>query len=197
MINSDLGRQQEILFSLCNQYLLTNLVDKPTRGENLLDVILCNDRDLFLRCESLLNVKFSDHNLVKVTLTVNTSCNITQCENLSYPSVIPQYNWRQGTTQQWEEYRKEMELFDWFEEAVNLNLEEKVSYLTKIMEKSIDKVFDKKCERVNKRIIPLKVRKLITRKKKISKAIMKTQCKTQISTLKSEYIEVENILSES
>ena len=67
----------------------------------------------------------------------------------------------------------------------------------KIMEKSIDKVFDKKCERVSKRIIPLKVRKLITRKKKISKAIMKTQCKTRIATLKSEYIEVENILSES
>ena len=99
LINSDLGRQQEILFSLCNRYLLTNLVDKPTRGDNLLDVILCNNRVVFLKCVSFLNVKFSDHNLVKVTLTVNTSCDVTHCENLVYLSVIPQYNWRQGLTQ--------------------------------------------------------------------------------------------------
>ena len=72
LIHSDHGSQQETLFTVCNRFLLTNLVNKPTRGENLLDVILYNDRDLYLKCESFLNIKYSDHNLIKVMLTVNT-----------------------------------------------------------------------------------------------------------------------------
>ena len=42
-ISNDLGKQQEELFLFCSRFLLSNLVDKPTRGSNLLDVILSND----------------------------------------------------------------------------------------------------------------------------------------------------------
>ena len=72
-ISNDLGKQQEELFVFCSRFLLSNLVDKPTRGSNLLDVILTNDRDLLLKCDTMENFKYSDHKLVKVTLTVDTS----------------------------------------------------------------------------------------------------------------------------
>ena len=92
LIHMDLGRQQEELFMFCTRFLLSNWVDKPTRGKNLLDVVLGNDRDLLLRYDTILNCKFSDHNLVKLSLTVDTSGETKQTASLGYPSRIPLYN---------------------------------------------------------------------------------------------------------
>ena len=177
LINTDLGRQQEELFMFCNRFLLSNLVDKPTRGNNLLDVVLASDRDLLLRCDTIFNSKFSDHNLVKLTLTVDTSGETKQTANLEYPSRIPLYNWRQGTSDQWEDYFSILDTKDWVSETCNMDLTGKIKYLKFIMEEAVDGVFEVKDKgRPRKRIIPPRVRKLQTRKLKLSKAIKKTNC---------------------
>ena len=46
-----MGRQQELLHSVCNKLFLTNWVDKATREDKILDVVLSNDHDLLLKCE--------------------------------------------------------------------------------------------------------------------------------------------------
>ena len=170
MIDTDLGKQQEELFLFCSRFLLSNLVDKPTRGNNLLGVVLSNDRDLLLRCDMIENFNFSDHKLVKLTLTVDTSEEIKQTANLEYPSKIPLYNWRQGTTDQWEEYSSLLDTKDWVSDMRDLDLTEKIDYLKSLMEEAVDRVFEVKDRgRPAKRIIPPKVRKLQTRKLKLSK----------------------------
>ena len=61
----------------------------------------------------------------------------------------------------------------------------KIKYLNLIIEEAIDKVFVPKDRgKKSKRIIPLSVRKLITKKTKLSKSICKTMCSVQISTLR-------------
>ena len=45
LIHMDLEGQQEELFVFCSRFLLSNWVDKPTRGKNMLDVVLSNDKD--------------------------------------------------------------------------------------------------------------------------------------------------------
>ena len=52
LIHTDFGSQQEILFSPCTKLNLTNWVDKPTKEGKILDVVLCNDRELFLKCDT-------------------------------------------------------------------------------------------------------------------------------------------------
>ena len=48
---------------------LRNLVNKATRGDNLLDLICTNDMSLFGGCEIESNAGFSDHSLVRVNIT--------------------------------------------------------------------------------------------------------------------------------
>lgn len=177
LINTDMGKQQEELFLFCSRFLLSNLVDKPTRGSNLLDVVLSNDRDLLLRCDTIENFSFSDHKLVKLTLTVDTSGEVKQTINLEYPSKIPLYNWRQGDKDQWEEYSSFLDSKDWVSDTRDLDLNEKIDYLKTVMEEAVDRVFEVKDRgRPGKRIIPPNVRKLQTRKLKLSKSIKKTCC---------------------
>ena len=170
-------------------------MNKPTRGSNLLDVILTNDRDLLLQCDTIENVNYSDHKLVRITLTVDTSGEVKQTSNLEYPSKIPLYNWRQGDQDQWEEYTSLLDSKDWISETKDLDLNEKIEYLNDIMEEAVSRVFETKDRRrPEKRIIPPSVRKLQTRKLKLSKSIQKTRCPVRIQDLRKEYMEVEDKL---
>ena len=90
-----------------------------------------------------------------------------------------------------------MESFDWFSNTVEMDLQQKVNLFQELMEKAINKVFVKKSEKLSKRMILSNVRGLLTRKNKLSKAIAKTQCRTRITSLRSEFIEVEDSLCES
>ena len=65
------------------------------------------------------------------------------------------------------------------------------------MEDAIGKAFVKKDLKVKKRIIPHDVRKMLTKKSKLSKSINRTKCPSKISSLKQEYMEIENSLAES
>ena len=108
---------------------------------------------------------------------MDTSGEVKQTSNLEYPSKIPLYNWRQGDKDQWEKYSSFLDSKDWVRETEDLDLDGKIEYLKTIMEEAVDNVFEAKDRgRLGKRIIPPNVRKLQTRKLKLSKALKKTGC---------------------
>ena len=76
-----------------------------------------------------------------------------------------------------------------------MDLNQKIEYLNSIMEEAVKGVFEtKESKRPGKRIIPPNVRKLNTRKLKLSKSLKKTGCPVRISALRKEYMEVEDTL---
>jgi len=60
----------QIFHELCNEFDLDQLVDKPTRLENILDLVLTNSPKNFSECR-VSSLDFSDHNLVQFELTHN------------------------------------------------------------------------------------------------------------------------------
>ena len=56
-----------------------------------------------------------------------------------------------------------------------MSVGDKLNHLYTIMEEAVKGVFVKKDERMKKRIIPHDVRKMLTKKSKLSKAIFKTK----------------------
>ena len=81
-----------------NQNFLLNMIKLPTRGNNILDLILTNDPDSCLDVEIDINIKFSDHNLVSISTSLSDHKDSDTCEsNLDYATEIPYYNWRYGT----------------------------------------------------------------------------------------------------
>ena len=65
------------------------------------------------------------------------------------------------------------------------------------MEDAIHQVFDKKDSRVKRRIIPHDVRRMLTKKSKLSKSIIKTRGPIKVSSLRHKYMEIEDSLAES
>ena len=78
-----------------------------------------------------------------------------------------------------------------------MNHRDKLNHLYIIMEDAISKVFVKKDTRVKRRIIPHDVRKMLTKKSKLSKSIIKTKCSIKVSSLRQQYMDIEDSLAES
>ena len=114
--------------NLCNKLYLTNVVDKNTRGSNLLDLVMTSDRDWRLGYEVETNISYSDHNLVTIRLTVNLVEEICHTDNLEYPNEIPLYNWRGGSPVDWSKYEERCNLHNWCEETQGMSLEEKLAH---------------------------------------------------------------------
>ena len=120
-IDTHLTNQMEKLSIFMNQNFLLNMIKLPTRGNNILDLILTNDPDSCLDVEIDINIKFSDHNLVSISTSLSDHKNSDTCEsNLDYATEIPYYNWRYGTELDWLKYENFLDNLNWLEEKYPL-----------------------------------------------------------------------------
>ena len=63
----DERRGAELLCEVMEDLCLTQIVEKPTRGDNLLDLVLVNNSDLVYDCE-VRDVGLSDHRMILLSL---------------------------------------------------------------------------------------------------------------------------------
>ena len=83
-----MNRQMEEFSVISNDNFLVNMVDKPTRGCNILDIMCTNDPDCCLGTEITHNVKFSDHNLVSIMTNLSVMRTASSENNLTYVTKI-------------------------------------------------------------------------------------------------------------
>ena len=197
VIHQNMGKQQELLHKVCSKLFLNNWVDKATREDRILDVVLSNDRELLLKCEVEVNLRYSDHNLVKLTLTTNCEVPIKHTDNLKYPLSIPHFNWRQGSDEDWTNYTNYLNGVDWCQDTQGMEVENKIQHLYNLMEAAVEATFKSKTGSCPKRRLPNVVRKLWERKSKVSKKILKTKCPRKMIGLREEFLRLEDSLSES
>ena len=70
MIDLDLSNQEESFVSFMFSQNLMNYVNKPTRNENSLDLVLTNNYDMITSTHIDVNNGFSDHNTVTCNLNI-------------------------------------------------------------------------------------------------------------------------------
>ena len=137
-IVQDMTNQQEIFASFLGKFCLFNCVDVPTRGENVLDLILTNDEDLIQGIKVEESGTFSDHRWVIGSLDVNMDRKDEVVpEFQSYHTKIPNFNWRKGTVEQWDLYRDILNRIDWLDRTKEMSVGDKVDYLNSQMETAV------------------------------------------------------------
>ena len=67
----DEKEQFKYVMELSSNYNLLQLIDKPTRDKNTLDLIFTNEMELFSNCE-ISKSGLSDHNFIECTTTIKT-----------------------------------------------------------------------------------------------------------------------------
>ena len=114
------------LLALTEEHQLEQLVNQPTRGKNVLDLIFTNQRHLFGECSTNIIKPQSDHNMVNFDMANPTYIKHTNIEDNEIPTPeIATFNFPKGND---ESVKKALERRKW-KEVLEVNEENKVDSL--------------------------------------------------------------------
>jgi hypothetical protein len=185
------------LLGFMEDQFLVQLVKDATRLNNILDLVLSNNQDQVSHIAIRPNVKMTDHATVCTYLTVRAPVPQRQVTKVLHTSCIPQYDLSKADREDWTRYNYLVNRRNWEEEAVYLSLEEKIAHLTTIMEGAVREVFPRRQGKVAGNRIPLRMRKLMTRRRKLSLRLLRTESWEALQRLRGELEEVELAIQES
>ena len=114
-LDQNLNKQEEQLALLMSRLNLFNMITKPTREQNILDLIMTNDSTSIRKVDQEINVSFSDHNLIKCLSDVSILSD-EKGENISnivYATKIPEFELNKATEEQWDNYFLTLNEVDW------------------------------------------------------------------------------------
>ena len=93
--------QIKILYEITNELLLSQIIHENTRLNNIIDLFFTNDEYCIQSIESIKNISFSDHNIMKICTNISFSKQDTSDEDYPYSTEIPRYNLLEGTDDNW------------------------------------------------------------------------------------------------
>ena len=182
-------KQAENLVSFVENNFLENYIKTATRGKNTLDLAFTNNHLLIGGYETTVNKKLSDHFLLTVALnfTYNRETKVPKVKN-PYTTKVYEYNLFDATESDWMRFDTVLAgiSIDFEEETKNENVEAKLAKVYENVERATNIVFKKKKDfedeapeengnffkKMSKNKIPLKIRTLLKRKKKLSNKIL-------------------------
>ena len=86
----------QLLIDLSNKYGLTQLIDKPTRGNNILYLLYTNNPSIFSICTSKSLKPITDHNMINFKVLSHNPNYDTEDQNNSNLSEIAKYNFKKA-----------------------------------------------------------------------------------------------------
>ena len=131
------NNQINTLLNLSDELFLQQLVTKPTRNNNILDLVFTNIIDSPLDCTTSFFKPFSDHNLVKLILSKDQSCSNDSAkeENPNQdPSKLRSYNLHKA---EYDKMKSELTKVDWKKELSGNTASEKLNQFLNILLKII------------------------------------------------------------
>ena len=179
-------KQAENLVSFVENNFLENYIKTATRGKNTLDLAFTNNHLLIGGYETTVNKKLSDHFLLTVALnfTYNRETKVPKVKN-PYTTKVYEYNLFDATESDWMRFDTVLAgiSIDFEEETKNEKVEAKLAKVYENVERATHIVFKKKKDfedeapkengkKMSKNKIPLKIRTLLKRKKKLSNKIL-------------------------
>ena len=179
-------KQAENLVNFVENNFLENYIKTATRGKNTLDLAFTNNHLLIGGYETTVNKKLSDHFLLTVALnfTYNRETKVPKVKN-PYTTKVYEYNLFDATESDWMRFDTVLAgiSIDFEEETKNEKVEAKLAKVYENVERATNIVFKKKKDfedeapeengkKMSKNKIPLKIRTLLKRKKKLSNKIL-------------------------
>ena len=83
-------KQFELLYEICSNYFMLQIIEEPTRKENTLDLMFTNEVNLVTMVE-VTKSSYSDHDIIEVStnysLTEKKKCNIEQSDDTGFRSL--------------------------------------------------------------------------------------------------------------
>jgi hypothetical protein len=187
------------LIKFMDDQFLSQLVMEPTCGLNTLDLVLVNNMELVTHIEVRPTVKLSDHSVMIIyTSSYDSGPKLEEPVATSiYSSMIPKYDTAKGDSEDWLRFKMSLEASDWQEEALELDLTEKITLLTKKLEASVAMVFPTRKGKQSGNCIPLRMRKLMTTRSKLSKRLMRTRSLESVLEIRKELESIEILITDS
>ena len=179
-------KQAEGLVKFVENNFLENYITTATRGKNTLDLAFTNNHLLIGGYETTVNKKLSDHHLLTISLnfSYNRETKVSKVKN-PYTTKVYEYNTFEATESDWKRFETVLEGIsaNFEEENVNKSVDSKLAKVYENVERATAIVFKKKPEfeegyvgdglqKKSKNKIPVRIRKLMKRKKKLSEKIL-------------------------
>ena len=199
--------QAELFLEYCQHNFLIQYCLTPTRGKNILDLILSNNQSIINNYTTIVNKKFSDHFLLKVWLnfSFNQEVKATQ-RKYPYTTTLYQYDLENADDEDWLRYDDMLGTVDFEEEVKIMNTNQRLRRFYEILEGTAKEIFKKKREfddesetqKKNKpnNFIPKKVRQLMKRKSKLSSKILSSNKWWKVLEMEEELETIESELDE-
>ena len=122
-------RQAKLLLNWAEENFMEQVIQTPTRGKNILDLVFTNTSELVSGYSTIVNKKFSDHNILRVMLNYKYKNEKKTERKNPYPNNIYKYDLLNATEEDWIRYNvllsKLSEDFD--EKSMGENTEERLN----------------------------------------------------------------------
>ena len=191
---SDEKDQFEMLMDICNYQCMLQIIEEPTRNQNVLDLVFTNETSLATMIE-VNKSKLSDHNSIEIstnyTLEEQTNANEVQ-ENQN--NILRSLNFHAKSID-WKEINKSIKEVSWEENFENKDtLDSNKEFEDKVTEICIKNI-PKKLHQRNTRRIPKERKKLLNRLKMLKRDKHRAYSKGKKKTLEKKIIETkENLI---
>ena len=176
-------KQAKMLLNWSEQNFMEQIINTPTRGKNILDLIFSNSNSLINGYSTVVNKKFSDHNILKVRLNYPYKCDKKSERINPYPNKIYEYDLMNATNEDWIRYDKILSKMaeDFDDKSKNENTTKKLERFYDLVENTVVTLFDKKeafktedeKKSKPKNKIQKEIRIMMRKKTNISKQIIK------------------------
>ena len=129
--------QIKLLCEMVQEHFLHQVIKHNTRKNNLIDLVFCNDDELFHDQTVMENILLSDHNIIilKINITKNKMTEDSK-ENI-YSTTIPSYNLLMAEDLEWKNLNDLLQSYDWENIFENHSVDEIVDLLINITEEGI------------------------------------------------------------
>ena len=139
--------EKELFINFMNENFLENFCLIPTRGSNILDLILSNDPGLIGQIYTVVSKGISDHNLLEINVEhPYTRPTESGSREVPYSNTFHQYNLQMADEEDWLRYKAELMEVDFHTITKGMNVEQKLSKLYSIFESATALIFTKKKE---------------------------------------------------
>ncbi|XP_076039464.1 uncharacterized protein LOC143024537 [Oratosquilla oratoria] len=178
------------LVNLANEFLLKQLINEPTRGENILDLVFTNNEEL-VNTIDIEDTILSDHKLVIVETMlgdIGTGNNIRKLESFAALNFF-------HSKVDWNAVNKEIANINWNSELENKSINMMVEYILTKLQDICTALIPQKIKRRQK-TIPRDRRILMKKRTRLVKKL-KTKTRNNHRSLKNKIKTIENKLAES
>ena len=149
-VKSDEKKQAEQFKEFCNENFLENYIESPTRGKNILDLVLTNNHSLISFYKTIVNKSFSDHVIIYIGLNFTFNKEVASVkEKNPYSTRIFEYDTKNATDK---EYGRFNHVLDQVDEEILLDtddVEEQQTRFYKVLEEAAEVCLRKKVDFTN------------------------------------------------